>query len=95
MRKIEEAVALAEAELTGRFGAAVTAGQRPYRAVILDRYWIVTGSAVEGKVAEVRLRVEGGGIVSARMLPVRESVADKLPAHQLAPFHPIRPGEYE
>lgn len=78
IRKIDDAVALAEAAVTKQYGVDAAAGQRPYTAVIVDNtHWLVLGTPAQGKVAQVRLRVSGGQVVSVDLLP--EQAVGKLP----------------
>lgn len=70
IRQIGQAVKIADAVLVKEYGPEAAAAQHPLHAVIINNnHWIVTGSPVNGKVAEVRLRVAGGGVVSVQMLP--------------------------
>ncbi len=78
IRKIDDAVALAEAAVAKKYGTEAAALQRPYSAVIVDNaHWLVLGSPAQGKTAQVRLRVAGGAIISVDLVPA-ESV-QKLP----------------
>lgn len=96
VRKIDDAIARAEAALRKEFGHEAIAAQRPFTAVIINnRYWLVTGTPVKGKVAEVQLRITGGGIISAKMLAENSAAGQNLPKNQVAPYEAIRPGEYE